>query len=190
MSEHRAAPQLRNVVHLHAHVAEHRAVQAGAGLGNAGGFLRNIGHDALTRIGGGGGAQIGNRIEDGGVCLVTDCRDYRGGRRRDGADERLLREGQQVFEGAAASGDDDDVHLRVGVQFGERGNDLSRRAFTLHAGIAHLEDHAGPAQGGVADNVLLRIRIATCNQTHTIRQHGQRLLPRVREQPLSGESFT
>ena len=56
MGEHRAAAQLRNVVHLHAHVAEYRAVQAGTGLGDAGGFLRNIGHDALTRIGGGGGA--------------------------------------------------------------------------------------------------------------------------------------
>ena len=190
MSEHRAATQLGNVVHLHAHVAEHRAVQAGAGLGDAGGFLRNIGHNALTRIGGGGGAQVGDRIEDGGVCLVTDCRDHRGGGRRDGADERLLRKGQQVFEGSAASGDDDDVHFRVGVQFGESRNDLSRRTLTLNAGIAHLEDHAGPAQGGVADNVLLRVRIATGNQTHTIRQHGQRLLPRVREQPLGGESFT
>ena len=169
MGEHRAAPQLRNVVHLHAHIAEHRTIQAGSGLGDAGGFLRNIGHNALTRIGGGGGAQVGDRIEDGGVRLVTDSRDHRGGGRRDGADERLLGERQQVLEGAAASGDDDDVHLRVGVQFGERGNDLSRRAFTLHAGIAHLEDHAGPAQGGVADNVLLRVRIATCNQTHAVR---------------------
>ena len=77
----------------------------------------------------------------------------------------------------------------MGVQFGERGNDLSRRTLTLNAGIAHLEDHAGPAQGGVADNVLLRVRIATGNQAHTVRQHGQRFLPRVREQPLSGESF-
>ena len=55
MGEHRAASQLRNVAHLHTHIAEHRAVQAGARLGDAGGFLRNIGHNTLTRIGGGGG---------------------------------------------------------------------------------------------------------------------------------------
>ena len=169
VGEHRAAAQLGNVVHLHAHVAEHRTVQAGARLGDAGGFFRNIGHNALTCIGGGGGTQVSDRIEDGGVRLVTDCRDHRGSGRRDGADERFLGEGQQVLEGAAASGDHDDVHLRVGVQLGESRNDLSRRALTLNAGIAHLEDHAGPAQGSVADNVLLSVRIATGNQTHTIR---------------------
>ena len=92
---------------------------------------------------------------------MTDCRDHRGGGCCGGADEGFLGEGQQVLEGSAASGDDDDVHFRVGIQLGKSRNDLSRRAFTLNAGIAHFEDHAGPAQGGVADNVLLRIRIAT-----------------------------
>ena len=121
---------------------------------------------------------------------MANRRDHRGGGCRDGANERLLGEGEQVLEGTAASGDDDDVHLRVGIQLGESRNDLSRRTFTLHAGVAHLESHAGPAQGSVTDNVLLRVRITTGNQTHTIRQHGQRLLLRVREQTLGGESLT
>ena len=76
---------------------------------------------------------------------MTDCRDHRGDGGRDGSDEGLLREGEQVLEGAAASSDNDDVHLRVRVQLREGRNDLSRRTFTLHAGVAHLEGHAGPA---------------------------------------------
>ena len=74
MGEHRAATQLGNVVHLHAHVAEHRSVQAGARLDDTGGFLRNIGHNALTRIGGGGGAQVGDRspeqIKEAGEIVI------------------------------------------------------------------------------------------------------------------------
>ena len=53
------------------------------------------------------------RSSSGGVGLVADRADDRRAAGGDGADERLVRERQQVLERAAAAGDDDDVDLGV-----------------------------------------------------------------------------
>ena len=80
-----------------------------------------IGAHRHGALGGGGRrrrAAIGDEIDEGPIGLVTDGRDQRDGARGDGADDDLLVEAPEILEGAAATGDDEQIgprHGRAGV---------------------------------------------------------------------------
>ena len=107
---------------------------------------------------------------------------------RGGTHELLVAEHQQVLEVAAAAGDDDHVDLRVGIELADGGRHLARGAVALHRGVLHPERHLRPAQLGVAQHVLLGIRVLAGDETDALGEERQRLLAVGVEQPLGTQS--
>ena len=58
---------------------------------------------------GGGGAQVGDKVRDGEIGLVADCGDGGEFRCGDSAGEGFVVESGEVFDGAAAPRDEDEV---------------------------------------------------------------------------------
>ena len=73
--------------------------------------------------------EVGNRD----VGLVSDGGNHRNRRQRDRARDHFLVERPQVFDGAAAAADDDDVDARHAPDRPQAAGDLERRAFALDA---------------------------------------------------------
>ena len=84
-------------------------------------LLTDIRDDVLGGVGRGGGPDIGDEVEQRGVLLVADGADDRGEACGHQAAEGLVGERQQVFERAAAAGDDDHVDLGVAVECAANG---------------------------------------------------------------------
>src|SRR4051794_31767378 len=74
-------------------------------------------------------AQVGDEVADGEVCLVSDGRDDWNLGTGNRACQAFVIKGEQVFEGTAASGHDDDVDLALAVEPADTGGDLERGAF-------------------------------------------------------------
>ena len=103
---------------------------------------------------------------------------------RDRATQRLIGERQQVFDAAAAAGDDDHVDLRVAVQVAQRLDDLGDRVGSLHDRVAHVESHCRPATRGDGHHVTLGGRGPAGDQPDGAGQERERPLePRI-EQPF------
>jgi len=68
--------------------------------------------DDLGRGRGSGSAEVSDEIRDGEVGLMTDGRDDRNSRGRDGAGESFVVEAVQIFERTTAAGEQDDVDGR------------------------------------------------------------------------------
>src|SRR5699024_9282573 len=118
----------------------------GEGVGHAlagdldvGEFLGDVRHDPLGGVGGGGGAVVGDQVQQRAVRFVADCRDERSAARSGGAHHGLVGERQQVLHRAATTGDHDDLHVRVRVEFGDRFADLWHAVGSLHGYFAHFE---------------------------------------------------
>ena len=93
------------------------------------------GGDEFGGGGGSGGAQVGDEVRDGEVSLVADGGD--GGKRRggDGAGEGFVVEAGEVFDGAAAAGDEDEVDaVRVGVEEADAGDNGGGASGALNGG--------------------------------------------------------
>ena len=107
---------------------------------------------------------------------------------RDGAHEALVGEGEEVFDRAATARNDDDVDLVHGVQLEEGAAHLGHAVIALYGDLADLKTRAGPAVRRVHDHVVLRLRVTPADQTDRARQERQRLLARIRKQPLCGQA--
>ena len=147
----------------------------------------HVGDHHLPGVGRGGGATVGDQVDQRGVRLVADRGDHRGRARRHRPAQRLVAEREQVLHRAAAAGEHDDVDLGRGVQRPQRRADLDHRLGALHRDLADLQHHPRPATAGVADDVLLRGRRPTGDQAHPPRQERQRLLAAGRGQALADE---
>ncbi len=88
--------------------------------------------------------------------MALDQRRHAG---RGGTEQLLVAEHQQVLEVAAAAGDDDDVDFGIGVQLGDRTRNVAGRAVALHLRVAYPELHGRPAELGVAQHILLGVRV-------------------------------
>ena len=115
--------------------------------------------------------------------------DHGRGRGRDGADQLLAAERQQVLQGAAAAGDDDDVDVGAGVEFPQGRDHLGDGGVALDRYFADLEFDGGPAQGRVAEDVLLGIGVAAGDQADPVGEQGQPLLPGIGKEPFGGEGL-
>ncbi len=77
-----------------------------------------VGDDLLAGIGRRRRPPVGDEVEQGLVDVVADGADDRGACSGDGADHRLVGEGQQLLERPAAAGDDDDVDPGLRIELG------------------------------------------------------------------------
>ena len=141
-----------------------RRPDAGAGLGDAGALLGDVGDDALRRVRRGGRPVVRDQVEQRGVGLVPD-RGHQGRAAGGGrADEGLVAERQQVLDRPSAARHDDDLDPRVGVQLGDGPADLRHRADALHRDLADDELHLRPPRPGVHDDVVLGLRLPPAHQ--------------------------
>ena len=102
----------------------------------------------------GGGAEVGDEVGDGEVGLVADGGDDGQMRGGDGAGEGLVVEGGEVFDGASAAGDEDEVGaFEVLVEPADAGNDAARTGRSLHDGGVDEEVEAGVAAADDGDDV-------------------------------------
>ena len=95
-----------------------------------GDFVLGLG-DELGGSGGRGGAEVGGEVGDGEVGFVADGGDNGKFAGDDGAGNTLGVEGGEVFEGAAAAGEDDEVDKSGSIEFGESGFNLGWRGIAL-----------------------------------------------------------
>jgi hypothetical protein len=79
------------------------------GVDEAAGGDLEIGDDQLGGVRRRGGADVGREVAQGDVDLVADRGDDGDRARSDGADEGFIVEGPEIFAGAAAAAEDDDV---------------------------------------------------------------------------------
>ena len=152
-------------------------------------LLGHVGDDELGGVGRRGGADVGDQVEQRLVGLVADRRHDGGPALRDGTDQALVGERQQVLDRPAAAGDDDHVDALVAVEAVDRGDHLGRGARALHGGVRRLEGHRGPAASGVLDHVALGGGVGRRDQADPLGQEGQAALELGGEQPLGREQL-
>ena len=104
---------------------------------------------------------------------MANGRDYRGAGRSHCALQCFFRERQQIFHGAAATGDDDDVDFRIRIKLLERINNLRHGIRTLDRGIEDAELHRWPAVMGYRHHIPLCSRAASGNQPNFVWQVGE-----------------
>ena len=104
------------------------------------------------------------------------------------AHEALVAEGQEVLDGPAPAGHDDDVDARVGVELADGGGDLGDGVDALDGDLADFEGQPGPAQAGVDDDVVLRLGAAPAHEPDDARREGQGALALGGEQALGGQN--
>ena len=137
-----------------------RQIQPSApGAGDAPGFLPQTGQNFhavssqnLRRGAGCGGAQIGGKISNGEINLVSDRAHHRDRRSGDGPGHDFLVEFPQVLDAAAAARHDQDIHGRKAVffrraEFPDGAGDFRRGAFALHAD--RIDEHFDPGMAAV-----------------------------------------
>ncbi len=105
--------------------------------------------------GGGGRAQIGDEVGYGEVGLVADRRDDGELRRGNGAGEGFVVEAGEVFDGAAAAGDEDEVGLLgMLIEEADAGGDGAGAFGALHEGGVDQQVEAGVAAADDFDDVV------------------------------------
>ncbi|CAK7281344.1 hypothetical protein SGPA1_12137 [Streptomyces misionensis JCM 4497] len=150
-------------------------------------LLTHVRYDLLRRVGRGGGAQIGDQIEERGVRFVPDRGHHGRTAPRHRPHQLLVGERQQVLHAAPAAGDDDHVHVLDRVQLPHRLHHLRHRVHPLDGDVAHLEADGGPAVPGVLQHVPLRGGGPAADQADQLGQERQPLLALRREQALGHE---
>ena len=128
----------------------------GEGGAEVGDVLVEFAAGVDDEFGGGGwrrGAHVGDEIGDGEIGFVAyagDHRDFGGG---DCAGDDFFVEGPEIFEGATATGDDQDVNRLLAVEELDGADDFRGGAIALHANGIESELHVVEAAAENADNV-------------------------------------
>ena len=89
-------------------------------------------NDQFGGGGGGGRAQVGHKIADGEVHFVTDGGDQRDAAAFDGAGDHFFIKGPEIFQAAAATANDDDVHILGLVKIVDGAGDTGRGGRSLN----------------------------------------------------------
>ena len=110
-----------------------------------------------------------------------------------GAEHDFLVEGHEVFEAAAAAGDDEDVRPgdcagRQAVHAGDGGGDALGGAFALD-GDGPEQDRAGEAPGDGRHDVVQHGAAGRGDDADGVRQHGQGAFGGGVEQAFGGEAL-
>jgi membrane protein CcdC involved in cytochrome C biogenesis len=118
--------------------------------------------DAMLRggdeLGGGGrrgGAEVGDEIRDGEVGFVADGGDYGERGCGDGSGEGLIVKAGQVFDGAAAAGEDDEVDgAGIAIEPANAGDYRGSAAGALHGRGIDEEMQVGVAAADYFDDIV------------------------------------
>src|SRR6185312_450873 len=103
---------------------------------------------------GGGCAEVGDEVRDSEVGLVADGGDDGNLGCSDGAGERLVIEAGEIFDGAAAASENDDVDERgVGIEVADSGGDRGAAVGALHGRWVDKQVETGVAAAGDGDDV-------------------------------------
>ncbi len=154
-----------------------------------------FGTDGDGGLGGGGrgrGAPVGGVVDERGVGLVADGRDGGDVALRDGADDDFLVEAPEIFDGAAAPGDDQDVGTRDGAILAEAveafdgGGDFGGGRLALDAD--RPDDYVGrEAIGDAVEDIADDGAGGRGDDADGARQVGQLALALGSEEALGGE---
>jgi hypothetical protein len=189
VAEHRPGPQRVEAGLLAGQPAAERLPEPVPSRVDEPELVGDVGDDKLGGVGRGGGAHVGDEVEQRLVLLVADRGDNGRAHHMDGADQRLVRERQQVLDRATTAGDDDHVDLGVALQPRERLHHLGGGALTLHGGVGDLEGDVRPAAPGVVEHVALGGRLRRGDQSDPVGEERQRPLQLGGEQPLGREQL-
>jgi hypothetical protein len=152
-------------------------------------LLTDLGHDPVSGVGGGGGPDVGDVVDQRGVGLVADGGDHGCPARGDGPHQPLVGERQQVLDGATAAGHHDDLDGRVGVQAPQAFHHRRRRRRPLHRAVVHLEPDGRPAPSGGDQHVPLGGAVAAGDDADDGRREGQWSLADGVEEPFRGQQL-
>ena len=142
----------------------HSQIHALPGVGDELPLLTHVWYDLLCRIRRRRGAKIGGQIDERPVVLMPDCRDDWFAACRRGTYHVFVGEADEVFETAAATRDDDDVHSRVVVELADRLDHLRRALRTLDVDMLNHEVHRRPTQVHVGDDIAFGAGLGCANQ--------------------------
>ena len=146
-----------------------------------------VGDDEAARRGGSRGADIGGEVAERRVLLVADRADDRNRAAGDGSHDPLVAEREQVLEAPTASGEDDDVHLRLAADRTQRLDDGEGSARPLDEGLGDDDPRGGNLACTAGDHVTLRGGVVPRHEADASWQPRQQPLPLGGEQALSGE---
>ena len=113
--------------------------------------------------------------------------DDRHGARGDGPDDDLLAEREQVFEAAAAAGEDDDVHLWMRGDAPERGGDPQSCTAPLHAGLGDDDVDGREPRSHACDHIAAGGRVRPRDDSDRARKARQGALPLGGEEAFRGQ---
>ena len=150
-------------------------------------LLGDVGNDPLGSIRRGRSSHICDFVEDGPVGLMPHCRDHRSACGGHGTDQSFVGEGKEIFHAATAAGDDDDVDLRVLVEFGEVLHHSRHRVRSLDRTVADLEFRGRPAQVHISHNIFLRVGVTAGDEPDPIGQERQSQFAAGVEEPFRGQ---
>ena len=156
-----------------------------------GDFVAPLGPVAGEKLGGsagGGRAQIGDKVGDGEVGLMSHGGDGGHAARGQGAGDDFFVEGPEVFEAAATAGDDEEIDLLPGAEGGDGFGDFLRGAGALDADAPNEDADAGGTALEDAEHVLQHGALQGCDHADDFREDGQGALAVEVEEVLSGEA--
>ena len=130
------------------------------------------------------GAQVGHEVGDRVVRLVAHRRDRGDAGRGDRPGHRLLVEGPEVLEAAAAAGEDDHVESADAVERPDPLHDLGRGTLALHEGGVDEHLEVGVARAKHAQDVAQHRAGGRGDDPDPARQHRERPLAGRVEEPL------
>lgn len=165
-----------------AHAQQQAALQALQALAQAAGIR-------CQQLGGRGGrrrANVGDEVADGHIRLVADGADDGGLAGGDGAGHGLFVEAPEVFEGAAAPGQDERVEA-LGIRQGQGADDLRGGLAALHGGGHQGQADLGRTAAEHADDVADHRAGGGGDDAYALRMGRQRALALGGEQALAGE---
>ena len=153
--------------------------------------------DAVLRggdqLGGGGrrgGAEVGDKIGDGEVGLVADGGDTGELGGGDGASEGFVVEAGEIFDGAAAAGEDDEIDFtRIGVEPADAGGDRAGAVCPLHGSGVDEEVEAGVTAADDGDDVADDGAGGRGDDADAARERRQGALAGGVEESLGGEAL-
>ncbi len=165
----------------------HREAQPSARGGQRQLEVADVRNDERSGRGGRRRPRVGCEIAQRRVLLVAHGRHDRNAGGSDGADDRLVAEGKEILEAATSAGEDDDVHVRMAGELGERGDDRVRGALPLHPRLADHDLRRREAGTDRCHEVASRSGVCAGEDPDRARNAREATLPLRREQALGGE---
>ncbi len=188
-AETAAAGQLVNAA---AELEQAIADEAGERFAEIGDVLIEFAAGLHNELGGGGrrgSAHVGDEIGDSEIGFVAYAGDYGNLRSEDGARDFFFIEGPEIFEGAAAAGENQNVDHLPAIEELQRANDFGGGAIALDAHGIDGEVHIAEAAAQDAHHVADGGSAGRSDQADAAGEKRQRLLAAGGEEAFGFEAL-